>query len=63
MKYKATALLLCAATLLTACSQDPARYDVTSPCVATSESIYLDAPCERRLPIENYEYSGKIAGS
>lgn len=48
---------------LTACATDPAKYDLRSPCVSSSSSINLDAPCERRLPLENENALGIIANS
>ncbi len=48
---------------LASCSQDPARYDVNSPCVAIDANFMVDAPCQTRLPLENYQFVGKIAHS
>lgn len=49
------------AIFLSACSQDPTRYDVKSPCVASISGMYADDPCMRRLPIENFQYVDTIA--
>lgn len=49
---------------LSGCSQgDPSRFDVTSPCVSNPSSIYLDQPCERRLPVDNILQTAIIATS
>jgi hypothetical protein len=51
-------------SLLTGCSQgDPSRFDVTSPCVSNPSSIYMDQPCERRLPVDNILQTVIIATS
>ncbi|MCE2991887.1 MAG: hypothetical protein LW825_03045 [Candidatus Jidaibacter sp.] len=42
---------------------DPSRYDVNSPCVTSGYGIYLDQPCERRLPVDNILQTAIIASS
>jgi hypothetical protein len=63
VRIRSIVLLFTVGAMLTACTQDQSKYDITSPCVASNESIFLDIPCEKRLPVENYEFFGKIAGS
>lgn len=48
---------------LTGCAQDPSVYDIKSPCVSVPYGGLFDQPCERRLPLENFDYSNIIATS
>lgn len=63
MDFKKIILAVIATASLSSCATDPAKYDLKSPCVSNSSSIYLDAPCERRLPLENERALGIIANS
>ena len=50
-------------TLVGCTHSDPSRYDVNSPCVISGYGIYLDQPCERRLPVDNILQTAIIASS
>lgn len=63
MDLKKIILALIALTSVSSCATDPAKYDLKSPCVSVSSQINLDAPCERRLPLENQRALGIIANS
>lgn len=63
MDFKRIILAIIAVGSLTSCATDPAKYDLKSPCVSNSSGIFLDAPCERRLPLENERALGIIANS
>ena len=63
MFFKKLILGVIAVAGLSSCSTDPAKYDLKSPCVSNSSEIFLDAPCERRLPLENERALGIIANS
>lgn len=53
--------LLFSNILFVGCAQDNSKYDLTSPCVANQSGLYLNQPCERRLPIENINNLSTIA--
>ncbi|MCE2993454.1 MAG: hypothetical protein ACK5WS_06785 [Alphaproteobacteria bacterium] len=64
LKIRTTLSLMFFGLALASCTtQDSSMYDIKSPCVSSGQGIYLDEPCERRLPLENLYRSGIIAAS
>jgi hypothetical protein len=64
LKIKTILSVMLLGTALASCTtQDSSMYDIKSPCVSSGQGIYLDEPCERRLPLENLHRSGIIANS
>lgn len=47
-------LIIVAMLPLASCRSDPSAYDLKSPCAASEDGLYDNAPCVRKRPSENY---------